>query len=185
MTLTSAPATATTSVGEWLLPPSAEVRRRLEQVVRHASTVDQTRARPLRMLNDVARQALGEEIEAMSETLVDLVLGGWRSYGAVTQAMRSSRNQPGVERIVALRNHTISAQRQHDLDIEVDSVRVMTLSTRLTMHVGMNGAVAVVKDGRVLAIRSGQAEADGTVTLEGVQIAHARRTFALTAHSLR
>jgi hypothetical protein len=187
MTLTSAQATATTAVGEWLLPPSTEVRRQIEEVVRHATPVDQKRARPLRMLNGVARQALSEEIEAklrmvMSETLVDLILGGWRSYAAVTQAMWRSRNQPGVELIVALRSHTISAERQHDLDIEVDSMRVMTLSTRLAMQIGVNGAVAVVRDGKLIAIRSGQAEADGKVKLEGLQIAHTRRAFPLTAH---
>ena len=187
MTLTGAPATATTAVGEWLLPPSTEVRRQVEQVVRHARTDDQKRARPLRMLNDVARRALSEEIEAklrmvMSETLVDLILGGWRSYAAVTQAMWKSRSQPGVELIVALRSHTISAERQHDLDIEVDSMRVMTLSSRLGMQIGVNGAVAVVRDGQLLAIRSGQAEADGKVTLEGLQIARSRRAFPLTAH---
>ena len=187
MTLTSAPPTAITSVGSWLLPPSTELRRQLKQVVQHASTADQRRARPLRRLNDVARTALSEEIEAklrmvMSETLVDLILGGWRSYAAVTQAMWRSRNQPGIELIVAMRSHTISAEQQHDLDIEVDSVRVMTLSTRLAMHIRVNGAVAVVKDGRLLAIRSGHAEADGKVTLEGVQIAHTRRAFPLTTH---
>jgi hypothetical protein len=105
----------------------------------------------------------------------------WRSHTGDAEFPQPTWG-PGVELIVALRNHTISAQRDHDLDIEVGSVRVMTLSARLAVHVGVNGAVAVIKDGRLLAIRSGQAEADGKVTLEGVQVAHKGGTFPLAAH---
>ena len=186
MTLTSTSATAGTPVADWLLPTPNEARIRLERVALQPEGTDEPRARPLRTLNAVARRALIEEIEAklrmvMSETLVDLIVGGWRAYAAITEAMRKSRGQPGVDQIVALRSHTITAQRHHDLDIEVDSVRVMTLSTELVMHVQLYDALAVVRDGQLVAVRSGQAKADGTVTVEGVEVAQRALTFPLTA----
>jgi hypothetical protein len=42
-------------------------------------------------------------------------------------------------------------------------------------------AVAVVRDERVVAVRSGRARAHGTVNLEDVEIAHRTLDFPLTA----
>ena len=175
MTLASTPVTAGTPVAGWLLPTPGDARIRLERVVMQANATDERRARPLRTLGAVARRALIEEIEAklrmvMGETLVDLIIGGWRAYAAVTQAIRKSRSQPGVDQVVPLRNHTIKAARQHSLDVEVDSFPVMTLSVQLVVRVQLYDAVAVVRDGQLVAVRSGQAKADGTVTVDGVEI---------------
>jgi hypothetical protein len=148
--------------------------------------IDEPRARPLRTLSAVARRALIEEIEAklriiMGETVADLVIGGWRGYAAITQAVRRSRSQPGVDQVVSLRQHSITVHRQHNLDIELDSVQVMTLSAQLVVRLQLYDAVAVVRDGQLVAVRSGQAKADGTVTVDGVQVAQRTLTFPLTA----
>jgi hypothetical protein len=185
MTLASTPVTAGTPVAGWL-PTHGDARIRLERVVMQANATDERRARPLRTLGAVARRALIEEIEAklrmvMGETLVDLIIGGWRAYAAVTQAIRKSRSQPGVDQVVPLRNHTIKAARQHSLDVEVDSFPVMTLSVQLVVRVQLYDAVAVVRDGQLVAVRSGQAKADGTVTVDGVEIAQRTLTVPLTA----
>jgi hypothetical protein len=42
-------------------------------------------------------------------------------------------------------------------------------------------AVVVVRDGQLVAVRSGQAKVDGTVTVEGVEIGRKTITFPLTA----
>ena len=186
MTLTSTPLTAGTPVAGWLLPTPGDAQIRLERVVMRANATDEGRARPLRTLGAVARRALIEEIEAklrmvMSETFVDLILGGWRAYAAVTQAIRKSRSQPGVDQVVPLRNHTIKAARQHSLDIEVDGCRVMTLSIHLVVRVQLCDAVAVVRDGQLVTVRSGQAKVDGKVTVDGVEVAQRTLTFPLTA----
>lgn len=183
---TSAPVSAGVPVADWLLPAPSDARMRLEKVVMQANATDERRARPVRTLGAVARRALIEEIEAklrmvMSETLVDLIVGGWRTYAAVMQAIRKSRGQPGVDQIVPLRNHTIKAARQNSLDIEVDNFRVMTLSSQLVVSVQLYDTVAVVRDGQLVAVRSGQAKADGTVTVEGVKIGRKTLTFPLTA----
>ena len=186
MTLASKPATAGTSVAGWLLPTPTETRIKLETVVMQTKAIDEPRARPLRTLSAVARRALIEEIEAklriiMGETLADLVIGGWRAHAAITQAVRRSRSQPGVDQVVSLRQHTITVHRQHNLDIELDSVQVMALSAQLVVRLQLYDAVAVVRDGQLVAVRSGQAKADGTVTVDGVQVAQRTLTFPLTA----
>jgi hypothetical protein len=179
-------AKADSPIASWLLPTSGDARIQLEKVVAQKAVAGERRARPLRTLGVVARRALVEEIESklrmvMSETVVDLIVGGWRAYGAVRQAIDKSLSQPGIDQIVPLRNHTITASRQHSLDVEVDSFQVMTLCVELAIRVQLYDAVAVVRDGHILAVRSGQARADGTVTLAGVQVARRTLTCPFTA----
>lgn len=191
MTVTTMSVTAGSPVAGWLLPTPSEARNRLEggvfaKDVFAKEATDERRARPLRRPSVVARRALIEETEAklrmvLGDTLVDLIVGGWRAHGTITQAIRNSRSRPGVDHVIPLRNHTITANTGHNLDIEVDGVPVITLAARLVMRVQMYDAVAVVTDGRLVAIRSGKATADGTVTVDGVRIAHRTRTFPLSA----
>ena len=186
MTLASTLATAGTPVADWLLPTPTETRIKLETVVMQTKATDEPPARTLRTLSAVARRALVEEIEAklrmvMGDTLVDLIVGGWRTHAAITQAITRSQSQPGIDQVVPLCRHTITAHSQHNLDIELDSVQVMTLSTQLVVRLQLYDAVAVVRDGQLVAIRSGQANADGTATVDGVQVAQRTLTFPLTA----
>ncbi len=94
---------------------------------------------PLRNLGVVARHALAAEIEAslravLSETMADLILEGWHTYGAIATAIRKSHTQPRVKQIVPLHTHVISADREHTLDVEVDSFPVMSLAAKAAVR---------------------------------------------------
>lgn len=152
MTHTSAPAATGTPVSGWLLPGSQETRLRLEKVVTKSPDHEERPARRIRVLGALAQKALVEEIEAklrmvLSETLADLVVGGWRVHGVIRAAVRKSRDEPGVDQVVPLRDHTVKADREHELDVEVDGVQVMTLTARLDVALQVYDAVAVVRDG--------------------------------------
>jgi hypothetical protein len=180
------PPTADSPVEAWLLSTPGDSQMRLEKVVTRASAVEHKRGRPLQGLGTAARRALVEEIEAklrtvIGETVVDVIMAGWHAYAAVAQAIRKSRTQRGVDQIVPLRKHTITAPREHTFDIELDGVRVMSLSVQFVVTLQLYDAVAVVIDGHVVAIRSGQAKADAKVSVEDVQIAHKTLTFPLEA----
>jgi hypothetical protein len=175
-----------TPMWSWLLPTAEETRIRLEPVVTRATQGDGQRVRPLRRLGTVARRALVEEIEArlrtvLGETLAELVLDGWRTHAAIQRAVVKSREEPGVDQVVPLREHSVSADRSHDLDVAVDGVRVLTLTVQLVVRVQLYDAVAVVRDGRLRAVRSGQANANGALTVDGVPVAQRRVTFPLAA----
>jgi hypothetical protein len=165
---------------------SGDTRVRLEKAVTHQAVDAQERARPLQTLGVVARRALIEEIEAklrmvLGKTVVDLIVAGWRSYGAVKKAITTSLHQPGVDQVVQLCTHRITASQQHNLDVEVDGFQVMTLCVELDMRIQLYDVVAVVRDGHVRAVRSGQASVDGTLTVANVRVAHRVWTFPLTA----
>lgn len=177
----TAPSINDTSVGTWMLPASGESRVRIEQVVTQ-TTANRESARPLRTLGVVARHALAQEIEAklravLSETLAALIIEGWHTYGAITEAIKKSRVQLGVAQIVPLRTHVINADREHNVDIEIDSFPVMSLTAKASVKLQLFAAVAVVLDGHVVEIRSGQATADGWLSVDGVEIS--RKSLAL------
>ena len=186
MTFTSRPAAMDTPISGWLFPASHETRLNLEKVVEQAARGEKRGAGPLHTLSTVARRALVDEIETklrmvVGETLAELVMGGWRTHVAIKQAIQKSLNEPGVDQVVPLRNHTITASRGHNLDVDVDGARVMTLTTQLIVRLQLYDAVAVVRDGHVVALRSGQANAVGTLTVEGVEIVRRSLTFPLIA----
>jgi len=158
----------------------------LEKAVVEAADRQQERAGPVRVLGTVARRALIEEVETklrmvLSDTLADLVIEGWRAHGAIAQAIQKSRDEPGVDQVVPLRNHTITANRGHDLDVEVDGFQVLTLSADLVVRLQLYDAVAVVRNGHLVAVRSGQATATGTLTVERKEVAKQTLRFPLTA----
>ncbi|MEV0673600.1 hypothetical protein [Mycobacterium sp. NPDC050441] len=178
-----------TSVGTWMLPASRETQVRIEKVVTQ-TTANRESARPLRTLGVVARHALAEEIEAklravLSETLAGLIMEGWHTYSAITDAIKQSRTQRGVEKIVPLRTHVISADREHNLDIEVDNFAVMSLTAKAAVKLQLFAAVAVVLDGQVVEIRSGQATADGTLSVDGVEVSRKTLAFPLAVELVR
>jgi hypothetical protein len=186
-----APAATGTQVSGWLLPGSRGARLRLEKVVTNAANDGERSTRRIRLLGAVARRALVEEIEiklriALSDTLGDVVVGGWRAHTAIRAAIRKSRDERGVDQIVRLRNHTIRTDREHEVDIEVDGVHMMTLTARLDLALQVRDAVVVVRDGDLAAVRSGVAHATGGLRVEGVEIAQETLTFPLAAElSLR
>jgi hypothetical protein len=175
-----------TTLASWLLPGSRETRLRLDTVVTEAAEQEEIAARRLRVLGAVAKKALVEEIEAklrtlLSDTLADLVIGGWRAYGAIRAAIRKSHDQPGVDQVVPLHNHRIQAEREHDLDVAIDGFHVMTLTARLEATLQIYDAVAVIRDGHLLAVRSGQAHATGLLDVGGAEVARRTLRFPLTA----
>ncbi|MFN6551393.1 hypothetical protein ACP6C7_11925 [Mycolicibacterium septicum] len=172
-----------TSVGNWMLPESRQTQAKIEHAVTQ-TTVNNPSAGPLRTLGVVARRALAAEIEAslraaLSETMADLILEGWHTYGAITTAIKKSHVQPRVKQIVPLHTHVITADREHTLDIEVDSFPVMSLAAKAALRLQLFAAVAVVIDGHIVAIQSGQATANGAVSVNGVEISRKTLAFPL------
>jgi hypothetical protein len=187
MTQTSAPPTAGSPISGWLLPGTQDARLRLEKVTADkASHIDQPAADKIRLLGAVGRKALAQELEAklrdgLGDTVFDVIVGGWRTYGAIEEAVAKSRQEPGVDQVVSLTRHEVAADREKDFDVAVDGIHLMTLTARLDMAIQLYDAVAVVRDGALIAIRSGHAQASAKLTVEGVRVAEQTSTFPLEA----
>ena len=173
-------------VASWLLPMTSDSRIQVEKIVMQSPASKEQRARPLRTLGAVARHALVAEIEAklrtvLGETVGDLIIGGWQKHAYIRKAITTSLSQPGTDQIVPLYKHTITGSQQHSLNIVIDGFEVMLLPVELVMRAQLCDATAVVSNGHVSAIRSGEAKVEGMVTMAGVQVSHRTLRFPLNA----
>jgi hypothetical protein len=137
-----------------------------------------------RCLSTSARRAVDAEIAAAAARLLDLPLGdalvsAWRTYDALVTAAERTVAVPGSEEIVVLATHRVAWSYDPHLDLLVDGVRVTTLDFELGVTFDLDGVVAVVRHGELVALRAGQCTITASLTLQGTTLAHRQgRTHA-------
>lgn len=187
MTTVNAPPAATPMrVSSWLLADTQEATLVLNHVITSAPRGTTAEARRLGMLAKVARAALVDEVltnlrAVLDDNLVDLLVTGWQKHAAMTDAARESLADPGSQRTVVMAKHRITSRRQPQLEVQVDGLHVLTLSISCEVAFQVVDAVAVVRDGRLMGLRSGESDVTGTITVEGQEIARRSLQLPLTA----
>jgi hypothetical protein len=143
----------------------------------------------LRHLGGLSSAALGEvnrQLAAVADGLLDLdvldlVVGGWRKHAALVAAARRTLVAPGSEEVVDLVSHRIRSLHRPDVAILVDGVRVAKIDFELTVVFEVEALVAVVRAGRLVALRGGRCDLGATLQAEGVLLARQQRRFDLDA----
>jgi hypothetical protein len=113
--------------------------------------------------------------------VVDLVVGGWRKHAALVEAARRTLAVPGTEQVVDLASHRITSVHRPYLTVLVDDVQVAKVDFELTVVFDVKALVAVVRAGRLVALRGGQCEVAATFAAEGILLAQQRRQLDLNA----
>ena len=137
-----------------------------------------------RRLSRSAVRAVDAEIAAVAARLLDLPLGdalvsAWRTYGALVTAAERTSAMPGSEEVVVLATHRVAWSYDPHLDLLVDGVRVTTLDFELGVTFDLDGVVAVVRQGELVALRAGECTITASLTLRETTLAHRRaRTHA-------
>ena len=81
---------------------------------------------------------------------------------------------PGSEEVVVLATHRVAWSYDPHLDLLVDGVRVTTLDFALGVTFDLDGIVAVVRQGELVALRAGECTITASLTLQGATLAHRR-----------
>jgi hypothetical protein len=128
-------------------------------------------------LSAPALRAVDGEIAAVAARLLDLPLGdalvsAWRTYGALVSAAERTFAVPGSEEVVVLATHRVTWSCDPHLDLLVDGVRVTTLDFELAVTFDLEGVVAVVQLGNLVALRAGECTITASLTLQGATLAH-------------
>jgi hypothetical protein len=131
-------------------------------------------------LSTRALRAVNGEIAAIAARLLDLPLGdallsAWRTYGALVTAAERTFAVPGSEEVVELATHRVTWTCDPHLDLLVDGVRVTTLDFELVVTFDLDGVVAVVRLGNLVALGAGECTITASLTLEGTTLAHQQR----------
>jgi len=126
-----------------------------------------------------AEQILTLVATVLDRRLIDLLASGWRKWKQLSDAARRTIVAPGQVEIVELIDHEISSIQRPSVDVTYDGRRVAQIAAEVAVSVDVHAATAVIQDGRLLALRSGHADVDARMSIEGVVVAEAERQLEL------
>jgi hypothetical protein len=146
--------------------------------------VAKSAAEGLRHLSGSAVAAVNREIAtvaagALDLNLTGLLVSGWRKYSNLVSAAERTVAAPGSEEVVVLASHRVTSAHRPYVDLYIDNVKVVTLRFELKVVFDLNGLVAVVRQGELTALRSGECAVTATLALEGVPLTQRQREVDL------
>jgi hypothetical protein len=144
------------------------------------SDVARSAIQGLRGLSVSALQAVHREVATVADGLLnldlgDILLSGWRKYTDLTKAAERTLASPGSEEVVVLATHRVVSTHHPSVDLIVDGATVHTFVFELKVEFDLNGVVAVVRRGDLVALRCGECMVTATLTLEGTSLELSRK----------
>lgn len=115
-------------------------------------------------------EAADETLASVTAGLLNIDLGdvliyGWRTHARLVKAAKATVKAPGRQEVVQLGSHQVTWTKQPTVDLLVDGIRVHTFRFQLTITFQVNVATAVVKEGKMVALKAGDGTVAGTLTL--------------------
>ncbi|AJT69488.1 hypothetical protein T261_7891 [Streptomyces lydicus] len=150
----------------------------------HEQHVAETLSHGARGMAGSAGHAVEREVatvvnDFLTMDLIDMLGAGWRKHSALKIAARRTRDAPDCEELVALASHHITSTHRPCVDLIIDEVKVGTLDLALTVDFYLNGVLAVVREGRLAALRSGECTVSGTLAIQDNTVASRNRRLDL------
>lgn len=176
--------TAPATTAAWLLFGNDEQAvARLVDAIAAGPVLDSLRG-SLGSLSAAARTAVGTRVGEIATglaalDLADVLAAGWRKHTALREAARRTLADPGSIELVDLATHRIRSAHQPTVDVLVDERKVATVEFSLELSFLLQGLVAGVRDGRLMALHSGDCEAVGVLSVEGIELARRQRELDL------
>ncbi|MBD0741416.1 hypothetical protein [Streptomyces sp. CBMA152] len=113
--------------------------------------------------------------------LVSLLAMGWNRYQALREAARRTRRYPASEEVVALATHRITSRHHPSVDLLVDGAPAATVGVDLIVVFKISGLIAVVRDGLLVAVRSGQCAVEVKLAVRDIEVASRKGQLDLPA----
>ncbi len=125
----------------------------------------------LARLTKDGRQAADDVLASVTAGLLDIDLGdvliyGWRTHDRLVKAAKETVAVPGRQEVVQLGSHQVTWTQHPTVDLLVDGIRVHTFRFQLTVVFEVDGAAAIVQEGKLTALKVGDGSVAGALTLE-------------------
>ena len=155
----------------------------LGAAVRSGAAADRVRG-ALGRMPEAGKNAVLAEVGEVAAAIMDLdvtdIFGlAWAKHAALRRAAATSLANPDAEELVELVTHSMSFEQQPSVEIHVADLPVATVRLRVQLEILIQGLLAVVKAGRLTAVRAGSGEVTGTLSIEDQQVAQRRLTLNL------
>lgn len=127
----------------------------------------------------VERKVAAAVVDLLSLDLRDLAVAGWNRYEELRKAALRTRNSPNAQELVKLLTHRIESNHQPNVELLIDGMPAATIRVDLNVAFDMAGAIAVVRQARLVEIQVGNCTVIGTLAIEGAVVAKRKRQFNL------
>jgi hypothetical protein len=113
---------------------------------------------------DAVDDQVAEALESLLEASVGSAVGAaWTRHTDLRSAARRTLASPGAVEVIDLADHEVTSVQRPHLELLVDGVPRGRLEVQIVLRLLIEGALAVVREGRLVELRSGRAT--GTVQL--------------------
>jgi hypothetical protein len=106
----------------------------------------------------------------LDQPVVDVLVGGWRTWERLAEAARGSLEAPGQTDLVELLDHEVTSTHRPGVDVTFDGKRIASIEVELDVSMQLHAVTAVISGGRLTALRSGRADVTAKLAIEGLQV---------------
>jgi hypothetical protein len=127
-------------------------------------------------MGDAGQSAVFGEVASVAAGLLELdvteIFGAALGrHSALRREAAASLAAPHTERIAELATHSVSYDHHPSIEIHVANLPVATIGLLARLEFRVRGLLAVVRGGRLIAIRAGNCDLTGTLAIAGVRVA--------------
>jgi hypothetical protein len=118
-------------------------------------------------------------LRAIDAPLVDVLAAGWRKWHELVAAAERSQREPQATELVELRDQHMTSTHRPRIDVTMNGKPIAHVELTLELVALLHAVTAVVENGRLTALRTGQAEITARTSIEGVMVAEKTRLIEL------
>jgi hypothetical protein len=111
-----------------------------------------------------------DSAELLDLDLGDVLVGGWRQHGQLTESARRTVGVAESEDVVVLATHRVTCSHRPQVDLLVDGVRIHRFEFDLAMAFEVDGLSAVVQSGALVALHGGECQVSGALRVDGATL---------------
>ena len=135
-------------------------------------------------LPQITRDAAIREVRSAVTGLLDInvigvLVSAWRTHHDLTSAARRTLVVPGSTELVPLADHQITSAVHPYVNVFVDGIQVATIHLDLSFLFDVKAVLAGIRDGHLVALRSGHCDVTATLAIEQTDVASKQISFQL------
>jgi hypothetical protein len=133
-----------------------------------------------------ARDAVFTQIGDRAAGVLDLGLqeifrGIWDKHTALRRAGEATLADPDTEALVEMTTSDVTFDDRPGIEVRIGDLPPVTIAMEVSLDISLRGLIAVVRSGRLVAVRAGSADVTGTLSIAGQQVARNQATLDLRA----
>jgi hypothetical protein len=155
-------------------PPAEKIEAAAERLT-DAGAVPQRREAPPAA---IARTVMSKVADVLDFPVNDVLVGAWRTRSALLEAARETVGKPDAHKEVTLKNYSFGWDHGVDVDVTFNHKTIATVSVVAAISVDITGLVAVVRNGRIAELTSGEMTVSASLTVSSNTVVPLSRPLA-------